>query len=120
MALNERASGRDSVGRGPRSSAGVPRVGPAMKAALTALAALYEATIGPLVGAHAIAMVLTWGAMIAVLGPWWALALAGAAAPVVLALGLGTRRIRAEQQAAWNAFGELAIDLRVLVEACVE
>jgi ABC-type transport system involved in cytochrome bd biosynthesis fused ATPase/permease subunit len=83
-------------------------------------AAFYDATVVPQIGAHAIALVLTWAALIAVLGPLWALGLGLAAAPLVLGLGLGARRIRAEQEIAWKAFTDVAIDLRVLVEACVE
>ncbi|MEZ4306745.1 MAG: ATP-binding cassette domain-containing protein [Polyangiaceae bacterium] len=83
-------------------------------------AAAYESTIVPLIGAHALAIVLTWGALVAVLGPLWAGALVLAAAPLLAALAFGARRIRAEQEAAWGVFTELAIDLRVLVEACVE
>ena len=83
-------------------------------------AAVYEATVVPLIGAHAIAIVLTWGAVVVVLGPLWALAVVLAAAPLVLGLALGARRIRAEQEAAWAVFTDLSIDLRVLVEACLE
>lgn len=83
-------------------------------------AAVYEATVVPLIGAHAIAIVLTWGALVVVLGPLWALALVAAAAPLVVGLALAARRIRAEQEAAWNIFTGLSIDLRVLVEACLE
>lgn len=83
-------------------------------------AATYEATLIPQVGAHAIAIVITWTALVVVLGPAWAAALLLAAAPLVLGLGFGARRIRSEQEAAWTVFGDLSIDLRVLVEACVE
>lgn len=83
-------------------------------------AAAYEATTIPLLLAHGLAMVLTWCALAAVIGPLWAAALALAAVPLVVALGLGARRIRARQLAAWDAFSDVAIDLRVLVEACLE
>lgn len=83
-------------------------------------AAMYEATLVPQVIAHAIAIVLTWGALVLAIGPGWALALLLAAAPLVMGLGLGARRVRAEQDTAWNVFGDLSIDLRVLVEACLE
>jgi ABC-type transport system involved in cytochrome bd biosynthesis fused ATPase/permease subunit len=83
-------------------------------------AAVYEATVVPLIGAHAVAILATWAALVVVLGPLWALALVAAAAPLVLGLALGARRIRAEQEAAWSAFTDLSIDLRVLVEACLE
>lgn len=83
-------------------------------------AAVYEATMTPLLVAYVVAIVLTWGALIVVLGPLWALGLVAAAAPLVLALAFGARRIRAQQVAAWTAFADIAIDLRVLVEACVE
>ncbi len=82
--------------------------------------AVYEATMMAHVGAHVVALSLTSWALWLVLGPMGALALVLAAVPLVLALGLGARRIRAEQQVAWAAFGEMAIDLRVLVEACLE
>lgn len=83
-------------------------------------AAVYQATVVPLIGAYSIAILLTWGALFFVLGPGWALALMIAAAPLVLGLAAGAKRIRAEQQTAWSIFSDLSIDLRVLVEACVE
>ena len=83
-------------------------------------AAMYEATLVPQVIAHAIAIALTWGALGIAIGPLFATALLAAAAPLVLGLGLGARRVRAEQETAWNVFGDLAIELRVLVEACLE
>lgn len=83
-------------------------------------AAVYEATVVPLIGAYSIAIVLTWSALIVVLGPLWALALVIAAAPLLIGLALGARRIRAEQEVAWSALSDLSIDLRVLVEACLE
>jgi len=83
-------------------------------------AAMYEATLVPQVIAHAVAMAVTWGALVISLGPGWAAALLAAAAPLVFGLGLGARRVRAEQETAWNVFGDLSIDLRVLVEACLE
>jgi ABC-type transport system involved in cytochrome bd biosynthesis fused ATPase/permease subunit len=83
-------------------------------------AAVYEATVVPLIGAYAVAILATWSALVVVLGPLWALALVAAAAPLVIGLALGARRIRAEQEAAWSVFADLSIDLRVLVEACLE
>jgi ABC-type transport system involved in cytochrome bd biosynthesis fused ATPase/permease subunit len=83
-------------------------------------AAVYEASFVPVMAAHAVLIVLTWGALVGMLGALWSLAIAAAAAPIVIVLGLGARRIRQEQQAAWDVFGELAIGMRLLVEACVE
>ncbi|MBK8252191.1 MAG: ABC transporter ATP-binding protein/permease [Polyangiaceae bacterium] len=82
--------------------------------------AAYEATIFPLVIANAIAMAITWTTLVIVLGPYWAIALFIAAAPIFLSLAFTARRIRIEQETAWNNFSDLAVDLRVLIEASIE
>lgn len=94
------------------------RMGPLAEAAREVAA--HEATWAPQVIALLIASAATWSALVVTIGPWWSAALLAVAAPIVLALGLAARRIRREQQSAWRSFGDLSVDMRVLVEACLE
>lgn len=82
--------------------------------------AVFDALVVPQLVAKAAALALLLVAVAVVLGPSWLLLGALAFAPIAAVVVASNARLRRAQRAAWEAFGELGLDLRVLLEASAE